>query len=399
MNSSRKFPKMLWGALVFCLFETFFASCASTYRQKMYADVIGFNDDVITNTRGSLERPYNLDDSGEAKELGAAIWALSSGSNTAAFYALDVALDRIVEVQKNKELMEGDPSTKYYIVFFTDGLDNVSLELARRNRRGDYPNTAEYGAALQERMSQILKKYSLFGLIKSPNMTNSFQSYVLLYKGEDIERSGYTEEELDARLQPFTGAQNEQRPVVIQGSDLEKLLEDFKNAFVVSSFSFIIPKGYTGERIRMRLNPEDDPNPVYFEADFKRQKRTRFFFFQEDYYTLENIQTSDGFTLQMPADGIIPMDAEFYNAEENTVPFIINGLKNSDRLYRVDKLLVTQWHYDGGWRINSEYKPDSGSKKNAYVLLVMDTSTSFATQIDAAKETAEAIILYISSQM
>lgn len=295
--------------------------------------------------------------------------------------------------------MEGDPNTKYYIVFFTDGLDNVSPELARRNRRGSYANASEYGAALQERMSQILKTYKLFGLLKSPNTTNTFQSYVLLYRGEDIERSGYTEEELDTRLRPFTGAQNEQRPIVIQGDDLEKLLEDFKRAFVVSSFSFIIPKGYAGQRIRMRLTEEDDPEPVYFEADLRRQEKTKFFIFREDYYTLENIQTSGGLTLQIPPEGIIPMDAEYYSAGDNTVPFTVNGLKTGNAPYSVDRELVTQWIYDGGWRLNSEYTSAAGSKKNAYVLLVMDTSTSFATQIDAAKETAEAIIFYINSQM
>jgi hypothetical protein len=346
------------------------------------------------------EVPYDLLDLSQTELLGQAIRGLPSGENTAAFYALDIALDRVAKVQKNKELMEGDPSTKYYIVFFTDGLDNVSTGLAEKNhRRGNYANKAEYGATLQERMNNILKKYRFFGLIKSPNTTNSFQSYALLYRGDDITKSDYTEDELEAQMRPFTGAQNEQYPPVIQGSDLEKLLDDFKKAFVVSSFSFIIPKGYVGQRIRMRLNAEDEPDPVYFEADFKRQKKTKFLFIKKDYYTLENIQTSDGFTVQIPG-GTLPMDAESYNPDLNTVPFIVNGLKIGDSPYSVDKGLVTQWYYeDGKLRNNSEYKGTSGSKKNAYVLLVMDTSTSFATQINAAKETAEEIVLYISSQM
>jgi hypothetical protein len=391
-----------WGVLALCLFAIFLPSCATEYSAKMYADVIGFNDNVIQrNYTSEADRsPYDLTNQSQARALENAIFSLPGGSNTAALYALDVGLDRIAEVQK--KFMESDPKSKYYIVFFTDGLDNVSTILAQRNRRGNYDNASAYANVLQERMQNILKTYRFFGLLRSPNTTNSFQSYVLLYRGDDIRRSNYTEEELEARLQPFTGSQNEQRPVVIQGDNLEKLLEDFKNAFVMTSFSFVIPRGYAGQRIRMLLNAEDDPNPVYFEADLKRESRPKIFFLpfiKEDYYALENIQTSDGFTLEVPG-GRIEMDKESYDPNSNTVPFLINNLKHGNSPYSVRREFVTQWFYDGGrLRLNSEYNSSTGSKKNAYILLIMDTSTSFASQIDAAKETAAAIVWYISEQM
>jgi hypothetical protein len=222
----------------------------------------------------------------------------------------------------------------------------------------------------------------------------------LLYRGEDIEKSGYTEDELDERLRPFTGAQNEQRPAVIQGDDLNKLLDDFKKAFVVSSFSFIIPKGYTGSRIRMQLNDtEDEAEKIYFEADFKKGPQTGFLFWKKDYYTLENIQTSEGFILEIPG-GKIEMDELSYSTDSNTVPFIVSGLKIGDTPYSVKREEVSQWFYDGGkLRSNSEYSSSSGSKKNAYILLVMDTSMSFSTQIMDAKNMANEIVLYISEQM
>ena len=397
MDDFGKFNGIMCGVLL-CLFGVFFTSCATEYSAKMYADVIGFNDNVIRDyDRFKDRKPYDLTIQEHTDTMVNAINKLPSGENTAAFYALDIGLDRIAEGQK--KFMEGDPNSKYYIVFFTDGLDNVSRELARRNRRGKYDNDTAYAEAMQNRMQQILKKYAFFGLIKKLNATNSFQSYVLLYRGDDIEKSGYTEEELEIKLRPFTGSQNEQRPGVIQGNNLDKLLEDFKNAFVVTSFSFIIPKGYAGQRIRMLLSEENARNLVYFEADFKKQTRTKFLFIKEDYYTLENIQTSDGFTLEVQ-DGRIEMDKEFYDTNSNTVPFFINGLKVGNTPYSVRRELVTQWYYDGGrLRLNSEYKSSVGSKKNAYVLLIMDTSTSFATQINAAKKTAGEIVLFISEQM
>jgi hypothetical protein len=63
----------------------------------------------------------------------------------------------------------------------------------------------------------------------------------LLYTGDDIIQSGYAPEELDERRSPFTGVQNEQPPKVIQGNDFEKWFEDFKKAFITTSFS-LVPK-------------------------------------------------------------------------------------------------------------------------------------------------------------
>ena len=151
MNRSRQFSKTLSGLALLCIGGIFLASCVTTYREKMYAEVLGFNDDVIP--KGGIPKdqiPYDLRYDNEISALGEAIYALPSGENTAAFYALDIALDRVAAVQKNKNLMEGDPNTRYYIVFFTDGLDNISTILAERNRRGDYASKNEYAAALQE---------------------------------------------------------------------------------------------------------------------------------------------------------------------------------------------------------------------------------------------------------
>ena len=128
-----------------------------------------------------------------------------------------------------------------------------------------------------------------------------------------------------------------------------------------------------------------------------RQQLTALFFL--DFYTLENIQASNGFSFEA-LNGIIEMDATSYDANGNTVLFLVNKLQMGNVPYSVRHEWVTQWFYDGGrLHLNSEYDSSAGSKKNAYILLIMDTSTSFASQIEAAKQTAGEIVLYISEQM
>jgi hypothetical protein len=128
------------------------------YREKMYADVIGFNDSVMlsymlppNNPRptdavkpipgviaenGSFPfwakagNPYNLLIPSEEEAMQSAISKVPLGQNTAALYALDIGLDRVVSISKNKTLMEGDPNSRYYVVFFTDGIDNASVSMA-----------------------------------------------------------------------------------------------------------------------------------------------------------------------------------------------------------------------------------------------------------------------------
>lgn len=377
----------------------FFGSCKSIYTEKLYADVIGFNDGVVQKYK-----PYDLTKEADVKSMNQNIRELPSGENTAAYYALDIGLDRIQQVQKSK-LMEKDPNTKYYIVFLTDGLDNISPELAKRDKKmlmfskGDYDNVTEYGNAMQLRMADNLKKYSWLNLFKKKNTTNSFQSYVLLYRGEDIEKSGYTEEELNARLLPFAGAQNEAKQPVIQGNNLDKLLADFKKAFSVSSVDFVIPKGYSGQRIRMQLNNTNkEEEKIFIEADFKKNKGKKLLVFGTETYTLENIKTSNGLSVKSE-NGAIEMDVR-YDKNSNTVPFTFNELRLNESIYSVKKDEVSQWFYESGkLRWNSEYSSKSVNTKNAYILLILDTSTSFKTQIEDAKNTSVEIIDFISKQL
>jgi hypothetical protein len=424
----------------FILAGIILTSCATTYRPKMYADVIGFNDSVmlsymlppnnpkptdvvkpipgVITENGSFPfwakagNPYNLLIPTQVKAMQNAIAKVPLGQNTAALYALDVGLDRVVRINKNKKLMEGDPDSRYYVVFFTDGIDNTSVDMARRTRRGNYSPGIDgrdaYGAAMNARMESILKKYSFFGLIKKPNMTNSFQSYVLLFQGQDLE--SYSEEQLTGIIDPFRAAQNAgDAPALIIDSSMEGLQEKFKDAFIIPSFSFQVPKDYVGQRIKMDLGWDDEGKSVWFEATLQFQRRTKFLFCKEDFYTLEDIKTSEGFSFTENVKQMrIEMDKTSYDKNANTVPFVINELKIPDtenlpdsKSFHVDREYVTQWHDERSGEAkfeNTEYRKEGGGKNNAYILLIMDMSQSLGENAEMARETAAWIVDYIANQ-
>jgi hypothetical protein len=341
------------------------SSCGTPkYSSKLKADVIGFSDDVqLSYKKGS--KPYDLLSKEQLDMMRKKVRTLESGSNTAAYYALDLGLDRITEVKD--KFMEKDPNSKYYIVILTDGLDNISAQLAKQNNRGKYSSIDDYAESLQKRMNSIMK-----------NKTNVFQSYVLLYKGADLKLSNYSDEELEQKLSTFTGAQNALPPEVLLDEDLDVLLNKFEKTFIITSFDFEIPKGYAGKRIRMALNAKNSSEEkIYFEADFNKHKK--------DSYKLENITPSDGFTVELPKGGIIYMN-NTPNDKSTNAHFSINKLNTRNGPYRVIEKNVEQWFYDmGKLRINSEYDSNSKNTKNAYILVILDTSNSFKDKIDEAK--------------
>ena len=70
-------------------------------KSKMYADILGFNDDVILSfgSGRSQRMPHDLETEVGVNKLISEIRAMPSGANTAAFYALDIGLDRIDHVR------------------------------------------------------------------------------------------------------------------------------------------------------------------------------------------------------------------------------------------------------------------------------------------------------------
>ncbi len=374
--------KKILGALGACvLLGLSMISCSST--GGVYADVIGFNDDVY-----QFYEPYNLQDDGDVKKLSKVIYDINKGHNTAEYYAVDVALDRIAEMVSDAD---EDSKTSYYLILLTDGLDNVSRELARNNGKGNYASDDAYAAALQKRMTTILNTKR-----GSDNTKNVFQAYPIMVYGADL-RESYTIEECREKLLPLAGAQNANRPnPIVVEDDFGAIQDEFAKTFIISSFSFEIPKGYTGRRIRMEVTCKDSSEVSWFEGDFEREIVKK-----KERYVLKNITCSKGFSFDNPSGVLVSSDIdEDEKTSENVERFTISNIRNNDKAAQINPYTAVQRYYDGGKpRINSEYQAASNKHSDAYILFVLDTSDSLRDKERQAKDSAIKIIDYVKQEI
>jgi hypothetical protein len=364
------------------------SSCA-TYHQKLKADVIGFNDNITTSYNYTNKcifkklrkqsAPYNLRNNEQQEQMKSFVYSLEQGETTSAYYALDNGLDSVKYVQK--KFMGKDPNSKYYVVMLTDGLDNNSVALANRNKgtfAKNYNTSEEYANQIQEKITKTMRKYYFFDLFSGANDKNQFQSFVLLYKGKDLKESGYSDDELEKILTPYTGAQNAERPKPLMGENFDVLLEKFSNELIQREFTFGIPNGYIGKKVRMYLN---DTN-VWMEGDFIKEGSS---------FKFQISGTSDSLTMKSKT----LFSGTNSRENKNSIYFSVKDLKLKGKPYKV--INAEQWFLDmGKLRKNSEYRAEANSFKNAYIIVILDSSLSFGDKFKEAKNAVMKIIKTIS---
>lgn len=357
-----------------------FSSCTSMQDTKVFANVMTFSGDV----NKLYMKNYDLNEGYKVQSLWRGIENLTVLNNeTAEYYAMDIALDEI----QNRVLKKKDKETKYYLILLTDGLDNVSLEMARKDGRGVYDSLEAYADSLNKRMNTILNKSYLFGLVQNENIYNTFQSWPIMFFGDDMKSSGYEKKEAMELLKPLAGAQNTFTPNPIVEEETGRILELFKQQFVVTQYSFLIPKGYVEKRVKMSFYDKNGKNAT-MEADFKRIGKDKF--------ELSKIKTSENFFIDTKDSDIIISDES--GDGENSAVFTIDNLRLNEKPYSI-KSAKQEYYENGKFRTNSEFDDKAGMKKNAYILLVLDTSKSLGSQASNVKKLAQDIILYINTEI
>ena len=378
----------LFIAFVITIFT--FSSCATYHPQKMKTDFVGFSDNVTTSYKYTNKcivkkwrkqsPPFDLihgDGSTRSEgetEMRTVVYGLQQGDQTSAYYALDAALNRVEHVQR--KFMDNDPDSKYYVIMLTDGIDTKVADKTTFNKK------------LQDKMSTLMKKYSFFNLFKSkkPNTTNTFETYVLLYKGKDLKETNLTDAQLKTLLNPYIGTQNvtetpeERNDRIIIKEDINELVNILEEKLVSRSFRFRVPVGFNGESIKMVFTPKDGANPIYFEG-----------YLEEN--TLKNIKTSDGFTMKLPSYGYL----SGYNVGNGLIQFEVEDLKLNGKPYKVNRDVVNQWHKMlGTYAYNSEYSSRTASHKNAYLIVLLDGSKSFREKFTDAQGGIMRIVRIVS---
>jgi hypothetical protein len=338
----------------------------------------------------------------------------NTGINTGIYYALDKTLDRIEAIYNNTipSVFSEDKKTwyhtKYYIILITDGLDNVSVELAKKNDGKNYATMENYLNKLQGRIKKLF----------SSKRGNTLEIYPLIILGDDLKMSGYADGNAlkerfkdDWRIWYPKGkslaAPLAREPIVreVNTTGLNELYEAFQHQFWALGFQFQLPKGYAEEkyRIRMEFRRKNEADfsaaSPFFTADFVKQSGK---------FVLKNLNPQNGlsfksgkFSLANPENSLTYKNAAVVSAAEGEpeesllANFILDDLKIDDKTIEIPsdgKDWTRQWYWkDGDWRFNSEYREKPGWYQNACVFILLDRSKSIDGGSEAAPSTADRI--------
>lgn len=356
------------------------ASCSKVNLSYLRGDVIGFSGDVNTSyaARQDLFRgmsaqsePYNLlqdDDIRQMKEF--IDKEIPRGTNTSAYYAMELATERIKYVRKYSA--KRDKFTKYYIFLLTDGLDNSSAQAAMNSGLTLMPLEADqYPERLQKKLRKAMG-----------NSRNTFEVYPMLYEGDDI-RGIMQANNLDtaayhnylrSKFECFRYSTTGHAPELIFSDNYQQIFAEMRDRFISSAYEFRVPKSYAGRQIRMCF-VDKKGNKGELVGDFCRNGSS---------FTLENIRL-DGITINMVSSAYAANDGR------TLVAVTTNDSTNSNVFFRIEELQrdgrafvvgdghrdVTQYYRDNGlWIVNSEYNSERIVNLDTYFILVIDGSRS-----------------------
>lgn len=367
-------------------------SCSTVKVGFLKADVVGFSERVETSYGAKKHCFKNLCAQKDPYDLmtpeGVQLMTtyvnneIPRGKNTAAYYAVETACDRIRYIRQHQA--KGDKFTKYYIFLLTDGLDNNSSEASHKDYETLFRVSPDkYRDRLQKKLSKAM------GLSK-----NLFEVYPMLYEGDDI-KAIQTANGLDTaqyyqflrnKFECFRYSSTGNAPPLIFSSDYEEIFSQMKDKFVSSSYEFMVPKSYLGRRIMMKFMSDKGDEGI-ITGIFKRDGIK---------YVIDDLEVT-GMTLRMT-------DQSFQNSDGSNVMFRMEEMMKDGRAFVVgDNTSDVRQFYeeDGLWIVNSEYNSEKKVNMDTYFILVIDGSTSLdgrggtTTEFDKEKEMAEKIIQLI----
>ena len=383
-----------------------FSSCTTTH-EVLLGDVISFGDDAKTNYhyhKGKCKNsrpqgdPYVLysqsSHSVDRKTMFQMLQRINNTemeNNTAGIYAMDLGLDRIKYIRKHQ--LKHDPNARYYIIYMTDGLDNISCQVAKNNKQGNYKTPEKY----KEKMKKKIEKVSRY----KKKSQNPFDIYPVVFTGSDlgdVKRDNHLSDSdfdrfIDNNMGWLRGSSRgpENAPQIIKGENFDEVLEVFKDEFNASGFEFHVPKGYAGKGIRMKFEDENH-NQTELTGSFVKQGNK---------YYLRNVQLRDGLESGVKLKKGQALEPKAINNKDKKAELAIFRLEKpryKSKSYFIVKDFVEQFVNDGGmWVKNSEYKSQSKGAIDTYFVLIFDASKSLKGEGFAKeRETAMEMIKVIS---
>ena len=391
-------------------------SCTVTH-EVLLGDVVSFGDDAKTNYsyhKGCLKcimpqgDPYVLYDQSTHSvnkktlfQIRQRIQNTEMENNTAGIYAMDLGLDRIKYIRKHQ--LKNDPNSRYYIIYMTDGLDNISCQVAKNNKQGNYKTPDKY----MEKMKKKIAKVSGY----KKKSQNPFDIYPVVFTGSDLgdaKRDNHlSDAEFDQYIEKNMGWLRgssrgpEKAPEIIKAENFDDILDKFKDEFNASGFEFHVPKGYAGKGIRMKFEDEDHNQTELTGTFVKRGNR----------YYLRGINLREGLERGVKLNNGNALELKAINNKDKNAELAVFRLEKpryKGKSYFIakgtyvdkngkEKDYVEQYVNDGGmWVKNSEYISQSKGTIDTYFILIFDVSKSLKGQFEKEKEAAWEMIRVIS---
>lgn len=390
-----------------------FTSCKTVSHEILLGDVISFSDDAITSydrqngqkhgmnyygqsSSGQSDpyvlfspAPQNADSktifqhkamlNGNKNKMMNFIENTQMGKNTAGIYAIDLALDRIKYVKKH--ILKRDINTKYYIIYLTDGLDNISCQVAMDNGQGFYKNPEKYKTKMEKKITKVS------GCKKK--VQNPFEIYPVLYTGTDLRVAQkqttkdkfklFVDENMGWSRGSSRGIDN--APNVIADTSFDKILDIFKDEFNASGFEFHVPKGYIGKEIKMEFD-DGNKKTILFANFIKKGGK----------YLLKDINMENGLASDVKLKPGKTLELKAINNKDKNAKLAIFRLekpKCDGKSYYIDKNKTAQFVNDKGVLINnSEYDSQSKGAIDTYFIVVLDASRSLGDDLKYEINTA-----------
>lgn len=357
-------------------------SCKTIHTRYLQGDVIGFADRVETSynaPRGLFSelkpqdpRGWNLlDNKKERATMRTQVQTIiPRGENTTAYYAMELAAERIKYMRRHMH----DPQTKYYIFLLTDGLDNASPELAKKEKKILFTRTPEQ---YQKRLKKKLKR--AMGWFAK----NTFEVYPMMFEGEDMQETkarnhmsdSQFKQKLEQDMECFRYSSQGEAPKLISAEDFKTIIGELRKQFVLSSYTFRIPKSYANKKIRMNFTDKKGQK-VSLTGTLKK---SGFSYILND-ISFDNPQASYLKTSRFCSShgkNFVAHAAPAGKDELNTYFTIEDFRLGKDSYFPQGEKVEQEYESSPGfWQLNSEYHELTEGMINTYFLLVIDGSTS-----------------------
>ena len=397
MKMCKVFMMVLFGGLLM-------ASCSVQHDVFMRGDVIKFSDALTTSYKEG-ERPTDFDPKSKTHKsdymriMGFVTdTVIGRGNNTAALYAFDEACNRVKFIRKN--VAKNDMKTKYYMILLTDGLDNVSCQVAKNMGKGNYSTIQKYHEAWKRKMEKAMGRKK-----------NYFVTYPCMYAGDDMKKmkrenfnTGNEEQDsiqftkyLEKQMSNYCFAsKGNVAPRAIVAYTFDELKQNFFSQFENQNFEFHVPKGYVGKRIKMELT-DDSGYKCSFEGTFV--KKGSNFMLQNVKYDGLTINTTNSDFVRKGGNELIAFNND--SKDELTAWFRLTELKqlgNGGRDIKMTqtKSEVAQKFFEEIWLTNSEYKSQANKDRNAYIIIAIDGSKSLGNMVVNEINAAREIISFVA---